>query len=283
MIRKSRGFTLIELLVVIAIIAVLIALLLPAVQAAREAARRSQCTNNLKQLGLAVQNYMAAQTLVPPLNVDAPWSSCNGTTINEPYQNFSQQTRLLPYLEQTSAFNSLNMTFGARWNANAPFQQDVVQATVITMQINAFLCPSDLAPGSSAYETVNGVQKLVGALSYPANVGLNRRINQAPLNNPCGGSWQMNGPNYIASTWDGIGKRMISMASFTDGTSQTAIYSEWVKGPGTGSPGKDGLGMVYKLNGGLGSNAFATDVQFAQACAQTQFNTTTQLTGWKGE
>src|SRR5271170_5380238 len=111
--RNHRAFTLIELLVVIAIIAVLIALLLPAVQAAREAARRSQCTNNLKQIGLAMHNYVSTYVNVPPNNTD--WYP-NGSSTPAAGQNWSQLARLLPYLEQTTAYNAINWNYGSRWN-----------------------------------------------------------------------------------------------------------------------------------------------------------------------
>ena len=93
---RPRGFTLIELLVVIAIIAVLIALLLPAVQAAREAARRMQCTNNLKQIGLAMHNYHSAINTLP-------WGDLTGY-----WNDWSAVALMLPYLEQAPLYNSMN-------------------------------------------------------------------------------------------------------------------------------------------------------------------------------
>ena len=287
MIRKRRGFTLIELLVVIAIIAVLIALLLPAVQSAREAARRAQCTNNLKQLGIGMANYIAAHTLLPPSCIDQAWVG------NVPSQNYSQHFRLLPFMELSSAYNSWNHTFGARWNAQSPIQYEMPNGTIIVMSIPFFLCPSDNNPGASPGLNYFGGSRPAGASNYPMNVGLNRRINGAPVGQPDSGNWNMNGPTYVISDWDsaGTGNRRLSPASFTDGTSSTAIFSEWVKGPASfGTAGQTGVkggpGMIYI---GPATDSYSSDIQIAQACgAITPININTGTTGgqswgWKGE
>jgi len=280
---RRKGFTLIELLVVIAIIGVLIALLLPAVQAAREAARRAQCTNNLKQIGLAYHNYLSSNgDMTPPsCSDDGPtWMAANPTG-----QNFSQHARILPYLEQTQTYNAINFSWPARWggpdvgnppdNGAAGRLGGAINATAMTVQINSFLCPSDPNPGVSGRYTLppNPLSKLIGATNYPNNFGLNRHLN----------NWQPNGPSYVSSSWDGAIQKTVNLATFVDGTSNTVIFSEWVKGPAQGSPWKDGLGGVYtgpSSDFQLALGPVNGDWVQAQACSN---NGTAQNWGWKGE
>ena len=115
--RDHRGFTLIELLVVIAIIAVLIALLLPAVQSAREAARRAQCSNNMKQLGLALHNYLSATGAVP--HVYPMLYALTPGTYSDGWGGWSPQSLMLQYIEQAPLYNAINFSLPNRYNGSA--------------------------------------------------------------------------------------------------------------------------------------------------------------------
>lgn len=137
--KHGRGFTLIELLVVIAIIAVLIALLLPAVQAAREAARRSQCINNLKQIGLGLHNYHSSQNSFP-LGVSATNNPTDGVVA---WTGWSAQALMLGYMEQTPLYNAIN--FNITPLTSVTYSQ--ANNTAIQTKIGVFLCPSDTNAG----------------------------------------------------------------------------------------------------------------------------------------
>jgi prepilin-type N-terminal cleavage/methylation domain-containing protein/prepilin-type processing-associated H-X9-DG protein len=203
---RQRGFTLIELLVVIAIIAVLIALLLPAVQAAREAARRMQCTNNLKQLGLAVMNYESANGAIPPAMEHYPGDPAvtQGKTAT-----CGMKPRLLPFMEQQALFNAIN--FGFAWNSTATN----ANSTVYRSTVNSFLCPSD---GNNPSIARGGTT--IAPTNYGNNIGVCRSFTNGIFDGP---AYSVDLPSMGA---------IVSLASITDGTSNTAIFSEWVKGKG---------------------------------------------------
>src|SRR4051812_14836318 len=136
---RPRAFTLIELLVVIAIIGVLIGLLMPAVQAAREAARRMQCVNNLKQIGLALANYETALGLFPSAYVGDPYAGGSAFGVSYPDENkngppgFAWGALILPYMEQTTLHAAINFGLPCWAPANTTAGQ---------IQVAMFLCPS---------------------------------------------------------------------------------------------------------------------------------------------
>lgn len=136
--RRSRGFTLIELLVVIAIIAILVALLLPAVQQAREAARRTQCRNNMKQLGIAMHNYHDVHKTFPLSPGDGTIGGIGGTKQN--WNGWSGLAMILPFIDQAPLYNQLD--FNYRWGLNNS-ANNIRNRTLTRSLIPGFSCPSD--------------------------------------------------------------------------------------------------------------------------------------------
>ncbi len=229
--KRQRGFTLIELLVVIAIIAVLIALLLPAVQQAREAARRSQCKNNMKQLGLALHNYHDVANKFPI-----------GTRFSMSAPNW--RVGLLPYLDQAPLFNTLNFSVSFLGNGVNPPNSILLTATVPVYE-----CPSNSMPRRpTGADNSSGM----AALDYVGISGASPDPSARVQSAVCGG--QTYGD--YAGTGLLVANESITIAQCTDGLSNTIIVGEQSGPVGT----TDYRSRYY--GGWAGCNCNATGIQF---------------------
>jgi prepilin-type processing-associated H-X9-DG protein len=276
---------LIELLVVIAIIAVLIALLLPAVQSAREAARRAQCTNNLKQIGLAMHNYHTASGTFP-IGVAAsinPWNASNGCNAQVTWNGWSVHTFLLPYLEASPVYNAINFSFDPlvcnsfNWSS-----------TSFTTQIPGFLCPSDPWSGrktgflnnycGSIGTTIgllqNYGQNTTGVFSYQIPYAVSDitdgtsntvAFGEALVGDECGGS-NGNAGNNTRDTYRGNGVAIAGYCWTYDASTNANYYlqtalplcnSNWASVATTGSSGNATLGCNRGNYWGWGAEAMS--------------------------
>jgi prepilin-type N-terminal cleavage/methylation domain-containing protein/prepilin-type processing-associated H-X9-DG protein len=261
MTSRRSAFTLIELLVVIAIIAVLIALLLPAIQKVREAANRTKCVNNLKQIGLALHNYHDSYSHFP----QGKGPSYTATLPTAPvYPRWSVHSQILPYIEQDNLYQSINFNFppetpgmGGVINFMPAYQNpNRENAVPCRAAVSIFLCPSDSAPqpadwpGQNNYLASQGSQFLCDLSgSQPSTI--------APAQMP-------NGPFYYLSS--------VRISDMSDGTSNTALFSEKKRGNGTPNPKTD----MFTI-----PNTATLDATY-QTCSGIDPTTDTPLTSKQG-
>jgi prepilin-type N-terminal cleavage/methylation domain-containing protein/prepilin-type processing-associated H-X9-DG protein len=221
---RRSGFTLIELLVVIAIIAVLIALLLPAVQAAREAARRIQCVNNLKQIGLGAANYESANGSFPP----AYFANVTNNAIPILTPDAYVYVRLLPFIEQSPMYSAYNTSLPT---------VDVANLTIAVAAINTLQCPSDtivatpLNLASTTGTLFGTTETWAQALGYYSALPPGTWNQQLTSYAPCSGAYPFGTPLegiYPVPLFDG--NVVTRIAQITDGLSNTIAFSENTEG-----------------------------------------------------
>jgi prepilin-type N-terminal cleavage/methylation domain-containing protein/prepilin-type processing-associated H-X9-DG protein len=223
--RRKSGFTLVELLVVIAIIGILVALLLPAIQAAREAARRSQCSNNLKQLSLAVLHYHDAFRVLPPGAITVA-AGTTGTQGNQGVASWGWGALILPFMEQQTIHEQLQV-------GTIPLNVHVSGAGPISLAspelvIDTYLCPSDIGPkvcdstrfsrlASNTY--VNNPALTVPKSNYMAAFGHNRMRNWTT-------SYNNVGTGGFGYSGGGAGSTVRGLAAIIDGASNSIMLGE---------------------------------------------------------
>jgi prepilin-type N-terminal cleavage/methylation domain-containing protein/prepilin-type processing-associated H-X9-DG protein len=220
---RRTGFTLIELLVVIAIIGVLIALLLPAVQSAREAARRIQCVNNLKQLGLALHSYQDALGSFPVTTIrhlgDPTCIACGYGAL------YTFRTLMLPQIEQGALYNAINFTYLFSPYGFGDTQRYPLNTTAAATLVSVFTCPSDRmgVVGTTGYgSSITNTE--VPDANYMASAGTKIAL---------GNTWDGHAPPCTAAADDGAMYefRAVKLNELTDGTSNTILLGEMGRGP----------------------------------------------------
>lgn len=252
MVRRRSGFTLIELLVVIAIIAILIGLLLPAVQKIREAAHRMKCSNNLKQFGLAAHNYESTNGYLPPTQhtvvLPAP-----GTGVPTTYSSgASMQALLLPYFEQSNKYNQFDMNYNV--NSDAPINSSFpakanANAAARSFDVPVFLCPSD--PSGAKTFTNAGRQNYMGSLGGSASYR---------------GGTALDGIFAIPFPPNGQIMEGSTFASIPDGTSNTVMFSEVMRGTYPAGTASSTYDNTTSMIGGTYSGAALTDGRAVTEC-----------------